>query len=324
MTSRLPAAFYDTLRKPIGRLAHRSLQAVEAQLLRRFTEPALPPLFIFGLPRSGTTLVYQYIVHRLPVAYFTNGADRYPQFPCLLTWIRHRIHGPYRSSFQNSYGQAPGPAAPHEAGGVWGRFFGFHDYVRPDEISGEDALTLQRIVACTEWVFGGAPFVNKNVKHLLRLHTLASIFPEARFLIVKRNLEDVALSLLRGRYANTGTASDFWSVRPQNAEELADLPPHEQIPRQLLALTDRLHLDLQSIADDRVFGVEYEEFCNAPDRLIGQVAPALGVEPDPECREVECFQVSRNEPETPEEKRLVSVLSSMMDDHQRRMPRTLS
>jgi hypothetical protein len=297
---------------------------METELLRQFDGPTQPSLFILGLPRSGTTLVYQYIVHRLPVAYFTNGADRYAQFPCLVTAARRLAYGRYRSSFQNSYGKVPGPVAPHEAGVVWGRFFGFHDYVRPEEISGEDALTLQRIVACTEWVFEGAPFANKNVKHLLRLHTLASIFPEARFLIVKRNLEDVALSLLRGRYANTGTASDFWSVCPPNAEELADLPPHKQIPRQLLALTDRLHLDLQSIADDRVFGVEYEEFCNAPDRLIGQVAPALGVEPDPECREVECFQVSRNEPETPEEKRLVSVLSSIMGDHQRRMPKTLS
>jgi hypothetical protein len=283
---------------------------VEGRLLRRFDGPVHPSLFILGLPRSGTTLVYQYIVHRLPVAYLTNGADKYAQFPCLVTGGRRLAYGRDRSSFQSRYGKVPGPVAPHEAGAVWGRFFGFHDYVRLDEIARDDILTLQRILACVEWMFGDAPFVNKNVKHLLRLPVLASIFPEARFLIVNRNLEDVALSLLRGRYANMGTASDFWSVRPPNAEELVDLPPHEQVPRQLLALKDRLRHDVRSIADDRAFFVDYEAFCDTPDRLIDRISSTLGVEPDPDRQRIDRFSISRNEPETDEEEQLLDTLSA--------------
>ncbi len=53
-------------------LAYRILRPLEQRMVSRAGPVPAPRLFILGLPRSGTTLVSQYIVHRLKVAYLTN------------------------------------------------------------------------------------------------------------------------------------------------------------------------------------------------------------------------------------------------------------
>src|SRR5262249_22455123 len=46
-----------------------------------------PVVFVLGLPRSGTTLVSQYLAHRFEVAYWTNGVGRHPRAPLVTTWL---------------------------------------------------------------------------------------------------------------------------------------------------------------------------------------------------------------------------------------------
>ncbi len=102
-------------------LLSKPLKLLEGMLLLPRWRCDQPQLFIIGLPRSGTTLVYQYIVHRLRVSYFSNAVGRYPRSPCVATLWERATKGDYRSDFASNYGATTGPAAPHEAGNVWGR-----------------------------------------------------------------------------------------------------------------------------------------------------------------------------------------------------------
>ena len=74
--------------------------------------PATDQLFILGLPRSGTTLLDQYIVHRKDVAYFTNGVGDNPSQPCLTSSRQRLENPPYISDFASRYGRSEGPMAP--------------------------------------------------------------------------------------------------------------------------------------------------------------------------------------------------------------------
>ena len=73
----------------------------ERLLLRKQYKCSAPQLFITGLPKSGTTLIYQYIAHRLNVSYFTHAVGNFPHAPCLCTLMQHKIHGQYQSNFKN-------------------------------------------------------------------------------------------------------------------------------------------------------------------------------------------------------------------------------
>lgn len=283
------------------------LGAVEKALLQKNWHCDLPQLFILGLPRSGTTLIYQYIVHRLEVAYFTNGVGEYRLSPCIVTALQHRLYGEYYSNFESAYGKVVGPVAPREAGGFWGRFFDRDEYVRYEDVSARDISTLRNTIACTQKAFGNVPFVNKNVKHMLRIEALSKSFPNSYFLYVERDLEEVALSVLRARYENLENPREWWSVKPPNHVELANMPLAEQVAYQLISLRKKLEGDLSRIPDIRVLRVDYTRFCQKPEHLIERLQDTLGIDRyrNPPERS---FRRSTKKPESSEERRIVDIV----------------
>ncbi len=290
-------------------LVHPVLRAAERALVARSRPFAAPRLFILGLPRSGTTLVYQYIVHRLKVAYLTNGVGRFPYAPCLTTWFQTRTHRRYRSDFASSFGRVYGAMAPREAGGFWGRYFDPHRYQSPADIPAEAADELRRTVACIQGIHGGRPFVNKNVRHMQRIGALDAIFDGAFFLVVSRSLADVALSLLRARYQVQDDPSAWWSVRPPDDEfeALRALPPAGQVAGQIRSLGARLETDLGRLPEERVLRLEYQHFCAAPDSVVDLLTPALG-RLQPSNPLVPVFQMPRRRPRNAEEEELLAMV----------------
>ncbi|MCB8943683.1 MAG: sulfotransferase [Ardenticatenaceae bacterium] len=281
---------------------------LETLYLKRPITTLKPQLFIFGLPRSGTTLVYQYIVHRLKVAYFTNGVGQYPHAPiCITYWQNHR-YGEYQSDFQSNYGKVTGPLSPREAGGFWGRYFDMEAYSHFEDVTPAQKNSLQRTIAAIQKLYGDVAFVNKNVKHMLRLDALQKIFPNSLFLIVERDLCDVGLSVLHGRYQNLTDPTEWWSVRPPNYQQLRNLPIPEQIAQQLFTLQQQIEADLVHIHASRIFRIHYQTFCQNPEHLITQLYSALAY-PHHRNPPATHFPLSHHQPQTDEELHLVELLT---------------
>lgn len=249
------------------------LVVAERLAVARLERPHHPPLFILGLPRTGTTLVYQYVVHRLRVAYFTNGVGDHPYAPVATTWLQARVHPEYRSDFASEYGKVVGPMAPREAGAFWLRFFPRDDYVDAG-VPLARRRALEATVAGVERVFAGVSFVNKNVRHQQWLLALAAVFPRAAFLVVERPAADVAISVLRARLRQPDPRA-WWSVRPDCHERLGGLPLAVQVAGQVLALRDRLDRDLSRLDARRVVRISYAAFCARPEELIARIAPLV-------------------------------------------------
>jgi hypothetical protein len=277
-----------------------------------------PVVFLLGLPRSGTTLVSQYVVHRLEVAYWTNGVGHHPRAPIVTTFLERRGDA-YRSDFRSRYGKVEGARAPREAGAVWARFFDLERYTRFEDLRPGDAERLRNLVAATQRVFGRAPFVNKNVKHLLRIDALAKVFPESLFLVVRRRVQDTALSILRARLELAPDPSRWWSVRPPDWERLAGLPLEEQIAGQVLSLRRRLDLDLAALPRERVIELDYERFCREPDPALGPLRRALGAVGE-RNRPAGPFAIVRHAPGDARERRLLALLADA--DARERPPET--
>jgi len=280
----------------------------ERFLLKRQYQCKAPQLFIVGLPRTGTTLIYQYIVHRLNVSYFTYGVGRYPYAPCITSFIQHKSHGQYKSTFESNYGRDSSVAAvaPREAGEWWCRFFDIDNYMKVGDVSDTNIHLLQNTVACIQTIFGGTPFINKNVKHLLRIEAMSRIFPNSKFLVVERGMGEVAISILRGRYKNLSDPSQWWSVRPPNYMKLRNLSINEQIANQCISLRQKMEIDLSHLPPDRVLRVHYEDFCKNPEGFIRKIISSLNAT-------MPCFEMSREYPANQEEsdlKELVGKLNS--------------
>lgn len=227
-----------------------------------------PQIFIIGLPRSGATLIYQYIIHRLHVAYFTNGAGNRPYIPCLTIFFQKTFRKPYVSDFKSNYGRIAGPMAPREAGRIWSKFFEPDKYEDFDNISENKRKRLLNLISCVQKVFGDVPFVNKNVRNALHIDALAKIFPKSQFLVVERNIEDVALSILRARKLTHGDYNIWFSVKPRNYEQIKNLSIPDQIYHQIKDITECINQSIKHLQPTRVNKIQYEDFCRNPEIVI--------------------------------------------------------
>jgi hypothetical protein len=246
------------------------------------------------------------------MAYFTNLAGHYYLSPCLVTYLQQRSLDRYYSDFKSQYGKVRGPLAPREAGAFWGRFFGFEDYLRYQDISLEDVQTLQDSISCIQQLFGNVPFVNKNVKHMLRIDLLNNIFPDPVFLLVDRKLPQIALSMIRARYSELEDPKQWWSVKPPNYTELKHLSIGEQIANQLISLKKKMIADLSMLPPRRVMRIQYENFCQNPEEIINQLKEILG-KTTYRNAPVTNFEPSIKLPQTDEEYLLINLVKQYED-----------
>jgi hypothetical protein len=290
------------------------LYPLESLLLACTRPSEEPQVFILGLPRSGTTLVYQYIAHRLRVAYFTNGVGSHPMAPCVVTYWQNRVNRPYESDFESRYGKVRGPLAPREAGAFWNRHFDPERYQTFEEIPPRKIDAVRRTVWRIQRLYGDVPFVNKNVKHLLRIDALKRIFPRSLFLVVERDTKDVALSLLRARHAGSDDPRRWLSARPPDYDALRELPAASQVAGQCRALAAKLEADLEGLPEERVLRVPYERFCERPEWLVEEWRSRVGPV-SLKSSAVASFRVSKNVPETAEERALMEEMEKGASCH---------
>lgn len=222
-------------------------------------------MFITGLPRSGTTLLLQALVRAFGFAYLTNFAAARWHYPVLATRLLQTL--PLRRSidFHSEHGRTRGPWAPAEGYSVFNRWFkgSDSDALAASALSEETIAAGRQTVAALEATMGG-PFLNKNVKHGVRLTALQRVFPNAVYIATQRDPEAVGRSLLQSRVDRFGSTQQWMSVKPANWRAALDLPPPAQVAEQMAQYTDELMAGHAAVGADRFYFVSYDALCADP------------------------------------------------------------
>ncbi|MCW2925343.1 MAG: hypothetical protein JWM98_2747 [Thermoleophilia bacterium] len=222
------------------------------------------PIFILGAPRSGTTLFYQLVVEGLDVGYLANAHMVRPGDAANIERrVRPRADR-QPSNWTSRHGDTSHSWDPTEAGNYWYRFVDRF----PNEITEADA-TPKRVravrAAIREFAEAcGGPVVFKNVFNSLRLPLLTAALPEARYIIVDRDTETNARSLLRGRLSNHDTLDRWWSAEPAGADALAGRSPAEQTVWQVEQMKAVARREVGRLDPSFTIEVTYDEVCADP------------------------------------------------------------
>ncbi|MBW1873098.1 MAG: sulfotransferase, partial [Deltaproteobacteria bacterium] len=260
------------LMKTAGQLAG-ALSRLEGMLFGD-AGPLHPPIFILGLPRGGTTLMYQVLCHCYRFAYPSMAANSLPFSAALVSWLCRRFRGDYVSDFQSHYGRLRGLTSPGE-GTMWNLWFEKdRTYRSANDVRPDAVREMVRMVGRIERIYGH-PFINKNLRHVNRLPALAEIFPRCLFVVIMRNPRDAVLSLLRGRLEMQGSFNRWFSVRPRSFVAHRDLAPERQVVFQIKGLIDDLLEDMPRIGTKRFIAVPYEEFCRSPANHLSMISSFL-------------------------------------------------
>ena len=241
------------------------------------------PVFILGVPRSGTTVTYQLITNYFDVLYPDNLVHLCRENPYVGFWLSNTFFGDAaHNCFQSNRGNtlACGLHAPNQAPIFWHRYI--HDLaVRTNDLN---VITEQAKNAVYNSVFSvinryKKPLVMKGAAVGNNLNIFLNIFPRAKFIQFKRDPLYNAQSLLITT-RNMGLAfEDAWMkrVKPYNHKLIKETPSvYKKIALYIHALLLQNKEDLKSIPKEHVVSFSYEDLSVSTNQVIEKVAALLG------------------------------------------------
>ncbi|KPK14739.1 MAG: hypothetical protein AMJ62_12080 [Myxococcales bacterium SG8_38] len=262
----------DIARYAINRLLHIR----EHGLTKKYRVPGAPIVFIVGVPRSGTTLLYQLMAQHLDVIYITNAVARYWLAPL---WALRRGDGQRRFELRSHLGRTEGPNAPHEFGWFWQYHAPMecsHHRIGPELDAFDWESIRQELEAIAGWA--GRPLVMKSLLavnyHIARF---AAELSGSLFVNIERDPCFTAQSLLEARRSRYNDDRMWWSIRPRDVDAWIDRDPIEQIAHQIGDVSRHIQQGLALLPSDRFISLRYEKLVANPKREMERVARFAGV-----------------------------------------------
>lgn len=223
-----------------------------------------PPLFVVGVPRSGTTVVIQHIINRLRFGYFPNVARRHADAPITFSYVTAKRHH-FEVSYTSDYGLIDGPMAPSDGWEVFHRWFPRYDYDQP--VRTGRLHELRTIVALLERIFD-APIANKNNSNTVRIPYLDSLFPDAFFVHVTRDMTDTVASIMKGRARHGIPDDEWWGASPPHYANATFPSVLERVVCQVWDVRRYVEECLEAVDDHRQLVLPYETFCDDPSQVL--------------------------------------------------------
>lgn len=279
----------NKLEEILGMLS-QGLSGCEEQFADR-EDPPFPIIFIIGAPRSGTTLLMQWLAQSGLFGYPSNLLSRFFAAPCIGALVQEIIHNPdcdYRGeladmasnpiAFDSAVGKTHGGLSPNEFWYWWRRFIPNEEPrpLSPEEEATIDVHGFRRSLAAIQTVWP-KPFVTKGIIMQYNLKKLHEIFPKALFLHTRRDPFFNVQSLLLTREKYFGDRNQWFSVKPPGHEALLGLSPEEQVAGQVQLTVDSIVGEFAELPEANCLEIEHEAFCRKPQRTFKQVTEKLAL-----------------------------------------------
>lgn len=221
------------------------------------------PIFLLAVPRGGSTLAYQCIVHRFRLLYLSNLWLMLYKLPFIGGFVSGIFSSIYwhKSTFSSVHGFVPGVLAPAEGLPFWSHWFSCGLTDAPSGIAPDlDPHYLQATLGNLQLLF--PHFVSCYLGHSLCVNRLRRCFPNAIFVRVKRNPVRNALSILK---AMRSLSVDKFSVFPIEMQPYLDRSDPFKAAAQCYFINKRLDFDIRS---QDCFVLNYEDLCLSPDSVM--------------------------------------------------------
>lgn len=251
------------------------LEELEAMLFEQrasAAEPATAPLiFILGSPRTGSTLLYQFIINTFDVFYISNLInDGFATHPVVGAALDVSLNPRKPVPYENRFGKTESCFGPSEASLVMRHWFGGE---HPSQTQSTTVIPerrdhmLRSVVAMH--AISGRPIVIKNAWNCFRIRELSTLFPSCAFLWIRRDIEAAAASDLASRYAH-GSPNVWNSATTANYLDLQKRPYWEQVVEQQYEYNRAIRDDLHTYAEDRFVEFWYEDLCANTTEVLGR------------------------------------------------------
>lgn len=242
-----------------------------------FPPPAMPhqTAQIVGLPRSGTTIIYQLLALTGRVGYPSNVMALFWENPTIGARIqKHLATSQPTLGMRSVAGRTVEPLDPHEFGYFWRNALG---HSRNSVVADQEPTPWDQLQSTLDAVTGvfDSPTVYKNFLALAHIDAFRANLERQKYLVVLRPQYDVALSLIAVRRSiGISDSADFGLA----VEGIApDAPLVHRVATQVRSLQELL-LSARFDQDSDALLIDYPAICRNPKVGIGEVLEFIGAD----------------------------------------------
>jgi Sulfotransferase family len=240
-----------------------------------------PILFTFGLPRSGTTLISQFISSFFELGYINNISSRFFEAPILgIKFSKSIFPKKLKSELNNAYAKTSVLTDIHEFGYFWKTWLkknSLKEIANFREIEKEiDWQGLKRCIAAIQQEFDDG-LIFKSIYSSYHMPKFINVLDgKALFVYIERDELDVAISILEGRKKYYGDKlNEWWSYAPPEVLELLKLPYKKQIAGQIYYLKKFYQDEFFKINQKHIFRISYVELSEQPQKIADSLQKHL-------------------------------------------------
>jgi hypothetical protein len=184
----------------------RLLQWYERNVLRVDTSGIVidRPIFLVGLPRSGTTMLQDILCAHPAVGFLTNLMNAYPDSFCAMHVICKRLRLDFRADRFLGDSIEIELGSPNEGltalRGLEQDFYSLeHRALKLEDFSPQIVEGWREGIRRVLWCFGGRArrFFNKNPEFLTQMRFIRQLFPDAKFVYIVRDPRECANSMVK-------------------------------------------------------------------------------------------------------------------------------
>ena len=257
-------------------------ELLEVSLL---TQPKLPVVLIVGNPRSGTTLLYQWLAATGLFAYPSNIMSRLYNAPYIggllhkifIDYDKHgELFGKSKFDFTSELGKTKNARSPNEFWYFWRRFFHFDKIQRLNEaeLAEVNHVLFLKELAAIESCFEKALLLKALIMNW-NIDYLNHILQKPLFLFIKRNEIHNMASLYRASKIFFIDLYKWYSFKPPEYETLKSKDVYMQLAGQVYCTNKQIEKTLQSIKPERSIVISYEKLCEAPEEQYNLILSRL-------------------------------------------------
>ncbi len=260
---------------------NRTFQHIPAHLLYSRKKASIhAPVFIIGVPRSGSTILYQAITATMDIGYINNLiCSLYNSLPLGFKLSKYIYSNSTHTCFNSSFGHTTdyGYNAPSECGSFWYRwlprdkhFIDWNDFDRNivHKIR-QEVYSASNIIK--------RPIVFKNLNAGQRLRLISRTFPNARIIHIKREAAYNIQSILKARRNNNIPEHSWWSIKPPYYTSYLNLSEIKMCTAQYKGILKQIDEDRKLFPENQWKDIEYENFIDDPQMTIESLMDFLDI-----------------------------------------------
>ena len=145
------------------------------------------PIFILGLSRSGTTILYKLFTGHKDTAYFENYSSKLYNHSSLFRFI------PLLMKYRKLRYKIDRPRS--DEGWVWNKFYTSYQYLDESHATQEIKKYYYNAIKYQLKAFNATRFVGSNPRNCMRVKWLNHMFPNAFYIIITRDKKSVINSM---------------------------------------------------------------------------------------------------------------------------------